>query len=104
MRCSVNQILELYSGGETDLLGDSLVTSTIALPPHWTEQDCKSVGTPVGIGCLERGFVAAIELGSRTNPMPWIGSALHPNLYEALSETVAQATHLKASGKPTVPN
>jgi hypothetical protein len=92
MRCSVSQILEWYSTGETDLRGNSLVTSTVALPPHWT-----------GIGCLGRGFVAAIVLESRTNPMPWIGSASHPNLSDALSEAISQAIHLKASGELTVP-
>jgi hypothetical protein len=103
MRCSVSQILEWYSTGETDLRGNSLVTSTVALPPHWTEQDSNSVGTPAGIGCLGRGFVAAIVLESRTNPMPWIGSASHPNLSDALSEAISQAIHLKASGELTVP-
>lgn len=100
----VDRIIEQYLCGEVDGWGDSLTESIIALPSGWTEEDSISVGIPIAIDSRLNGYVAAIELDSRANPMPWIGTVLHRTSSDALSDAIKQAIQMKSLSSPQRPS
>lgn len=95
MTLTTNKILEWYLDGDSDTIDSSTRESVTALPDSWTKKDTEEIGIPIAIGSKEHGFVAAIVLESQTNPMQWISNRTHPTLSDALSETIANASHMK---------
>ena len=90
--------MERYSNGQAGVPADQRVSSTVALPPRWTEDDTKGFGFPVVIGHPDTEFVAVIESVAPTGIPRWIGELSRQRFAEAPAGRCG-ASHGDETGK-----